>query len=201
MLLDKSKSNLVLQCDLKPVNPKLATHHVVSLPEILASREQRQFRQQHWLADYSATLISLTIVAPGPVKDSELTRHIFNLACQAIQSLINTHHWEILAAQSFDLPTGAEALIALDIPAEQLKQTVIVLEQTHPVGRLWDIDVINKKGHILSRTEQGLAVRSCLVCADDARICARERRHTFDELIQAMQALVDGMIAHKPTQR
>lgn len=177
--------------DLKKVDSKLATNHVVSLSDMLESREQRQARQHQWLTEYSNTLISLTIVAPGPIKDSELTRRIFNLACQSITSLITENHWIVSASQSFDLPTGAEALIALNVPAELIKQSVIQLEQTHPVGRLWDIDVIDKHGHILSRTEQGLAVRSCLVCAEDARVCARERRHSFDELTQAMNALVN----------
>ena len=189
MLLNRLKRNFVL-----PLNPKLATNYVVSLSDILISREQRQSRQHQWLKDYSSTLVSLTVVAPGPIKDSVLTRRIFNLACHSIQSLLDDNHWSILAKAFFDLPTGAEAFITLDIPAEQVKQLMIQLENTHRVGRLWDIDVIDKTGHILSRVDDGLAARTCLLCHEDARICARQRRHTFDELIQAMEMLVDGMI-------
>lgn len=58
--------------------PELATQHAVSIPELLASRDKRQARQQDWLTRHSAPLVSFTVVAPGPIKDSALTRRIFN---------------------------------------------------------------------------------------------------------------------------
>lgn len=161
---------------------------------MLTCRELRQARQKEWLARYSATLISVTIVAPGPIKDSKLTRQIFNLACSALQQLSDHENWRPLAAETFDLPTGAEALIALAIPAEAVKRKVVELEQNHPVGRLWDIDVIDSAGRILSRTDSGMPTRRCLVCNEDARICGRSRAHSFEALTKAMEILVENVV-------
>lgn len=67
--------------------PELATQHAVSIPELLASRDERQARQQDWLTRHSAPLVSFTVVAPGPIKDSELTRRIFNHGVTALLAL------------------------------------------------------------------------------------------------------------------
>lgn len=174
------------------LKPELATNYAVSLSDILSCRELRQSRQHNWLAAHSSTLISITVVAPGPVKDSQLTRHVFNLACLALQRLFTNENWTLLASETFDLPTGAEALIALTIPAEKVKEKMVWLEQSHAVGRLWDIDVINEQGKILSRADSGLAVRRCLVCDEDARICGRSQAHSFEELNEAMVKLVEN---------
>lgn len=58
--------------------PELATCHDVSIPELLASRDERQARQRAWLTRHATPLVSFTVVAPGPIKDSALTRRIFN---------------------------------------------------------------------------------------------------------------------------
>ena len=69
------------------VLPELAANRAVSLPELLTSRECRQARQQAWLAQHQSTLLVLTLVVPGAVKDSALTRNIFNLGWQALQQM------------------------------------------------------------------------------------------------------------------
>lgn len=48
--------------------PELATCHDVSIPELLASRDERQARQRAWLTRHATPLVSFTVVAPGPMK-------------------------------------------------------------------------------------------------------------------------------------
>ena len=45
--------------------PEHATQHAVSIPELLASRDERQARQHAWLTRHHAPLVSFTVVAPG----------------------------------------------------------------------------------------------------------------------------------------
>ncbi|RCR46240.1 citrate lyase holo-[acyl-carrier protein] synthase, partial [Escherichia coli] len=52
--------------------PELASHHAVSIPELLVSRDERQARQHAWLKRHPVPLVSFTVVAPGPIKDSEV---------------------------------------------------------------------------------------------------------------------------------
>lgn len=47
--------------------------------------------------------------------------------------------------------TGDELLLAIDCPAEKIKNLTTEIEETHPIGRLFDIDVIDTDGQKLSR--------------------------------------------------
>ncbi|SUB83712.1 2'-(5''-triphosphoribosyl)-3'-dephospho-CoA:apo-citrate lyase [Pragia fontium] len=168
--------------------PEQATNHKVSLAEILQSRESRQKRQQNWLASCQTTIISLTMVVPGEVKDSTIARRAFNLAWQALETLCRARGWQVINREVFCLPTGPEGLLAVNQPADVVKQACVECEQHSPIGRLWDIDVISERG-IISRQAIGMAPRQCFVCQRDARICARERAHSIPALHDAMEAL------------
>lgn len=174
-----------------PLYLSSATHTVVSLPTLLASREARQVRQQEWLASHALTLISFTVVAPGAVKDSVLTRRIFNHGFRALLQLAERSGWEIKKQRSFTHTCGALGLLAINAPADRVKHATIELEQHHPLGRLWDIDVLTPTGEILSRRHFSLPARRCLVCQQDAAICARQQLHPLAELHQRMEALLD----------
>ena len=56
------------------------------------------------------------------------------------------------------------------------------LEDTHPLGRLFDADIILPEGRPLSRTELGAPPRRCLLCDREARFCMRNGSHTREEL-------------------
>lgn len=173
-----------------PLYLTCASNRPISLDELLASRDARQARQQAWLAQYAMPLISLTTLAPGPVKDNELTRRIFNHGLRALRQRLAQSGWEIKRQSCLGLATGAEGLLAVEAPVQALKQATIALEETHPLGRLWDIDVLTPKGEILTRKGLALPTRRCLLCGQDARVCARERRHPVADLLNRMEALL-----------
>ncbi len=168
-----------------------ATNSVITLEQLIASRDARQERQLAWLDNHPATLISYTVVAPGPVKDSELTRRIFNHGIRTFRLLAEKNKWEIKKQVCLALATGPEGLLAVDTHPAKVKLAVIELEQSHPLGRLWDLDILTQQGQILSRRDFDLPPRSCLVCQRAASICAREKTHALPELIAHMEALLN----------
>lgn len=177
------------------ISPELATSHAVSLPELLSSRECRQARQQAWLARHpSATLVVLTLVVPGAVKDSPMTRRVFNLGRQALQQMYRQQGWLCLQQKTLALPTGCEGYLALQADARAVKKAAIQLEIQQPIGRLWDIDVLTPQGQILSRRDLGLPERHCLLCDRPAKICARQQSHSTEQLLNAMERMLDDAI-------
>ena len=89
--------------------PELASHHAVSIPELLVSRDERQARQHVWLKRHPVPLVSFTVVAPGPIKDSEVTRRIFNHGVTALRALAAKQGWQIqeqVALVSASVPEG-----------------------------------------------------------------------------------------------
>lgn len=177
------------------VAPELAANRTVLLPELLTSRECRQARQQAWLARHHTTLLVLTLVMPGAVKDNPLSRRIFNLGWQALLQLCRQQDWLCPQAETLALPTGCEGYLAINADALRVKDCAMQLEVRQPIGRLWDIDVLTPEGTILSRADIGLPARRCLLCAQPAKLCARQRSHSTDELLAEMERLLNDALA------
>ncbi|POT54616.1 citrate lyase holo-[acyl-carrier protein] synthase [Citrobacter amalonaticus] len=171
---------------------RLASQQALSLDEVLLAREARQLQQQLWLARHATPLLSFSVLAPGAIKDSVLTRRIFNEGWQSLQQLISDMAWPLLAEQVSATPLGGYGLIALNVDALQLKLSLVALEERHPLGRLWDLDVIKKDGRPLSRQTFAAPPRRCLICERPASECARTRRHSTDTLLIRMEAQINA---------
>ena len=90
-----------------------------------------------------------------------------------------------------DLETGYEAYLITDLPLLEAKRIAVQIEDTHPLGRLFDIDIIDKDGVPVSRDRVGSSPRRCLVCDREARYCMRMRWHTQEEIWERINAMVD----------
>lgn len=157
-----------------------------SLDEILNAREQRVKRQREALTQWGMPLISLTLVMPGPVKDSEMSRYLISEATGEINRLCRQQGWQIAFFERIDQIAGPEALFVVNTEARILKQALIRLEEVHPLGRLWDMDVLTIDGVSISRRDLGLDGRRCLVCDKPGHICTRSQAHTLGELLQVI---------------
>lgn len=168
----------------------------ISLLELLNSRDNRQARQQQWIGLHQVTLISFTVVFPGPVKDNHLVRQVFNQGLNALKQVAQCRQWVLLAQESFALSTGPECFIAVDANATEVKTALIEAEELSPVGRLWDFDVFDANGQQYSRNTLSLPPRRCLICDKEAKICARERIHPLNEIINKIEVLANASIDH-----
>lgn len=150
------------------------------LTEILAAREQRVQTQQQLLEQYKKPLLCFTMNIPGPEKydrDVSIGFCVGNwLLADAIPRQRILYH-----SQKREI-TGCEAYYVVDMPARQLKQLAIELEDIDPIGRLFDMDVLDTDGRKLSRDELGYPRRKCLLCQEDAVVCARSRSHELYQL-------------------
>lgn len=157
-----------------------------TLSEILEARERRVQKQQALLAQYARPLICFTMNIPGPVKQSRDIAIGFTVGDRLLRNLLHSH--PILHREIHYKNTGCEGYYIVDLPAEELKRIAIGLEDMESVGRLFDLDVLDTDGQKLSREEMGLPRRKCLLCDQDAAVCARSRAHGLDQLLQAVRA-------------
>lgn len=162
----------------------------VTLHEILLNRERRVLRQRAAIEAFGRPLLSITLVTPGPVKDSPTARQIMKHALHALETLMTSRSWQVLNREEHFDPTGPEALFVVAASSRELKAATTRLEDEHPIGRLWDIDVIDTLGVTCSRRTLDLPARRCLLCAEDAYLCVRSRAHSLPELQQAVQEIV-----------
>ena len=150
----------------------------LTLEELLSARSRRALRQQTLLKQGGRCLISFTLNIPGAVKQFPMARQAFETGlCEIKKRLPKT---TILHLETTHPNTGNEGLFLLDMEAGKVKRQMALLEENHPLGRLFDIDVLDQDGRSLSRTMLGLPPRSCLVCRGDAKICARSQAHSME---------------------
>lgn len=152
----------------------------VTLMEILDAREKRVQRQRRLLQIYGKPLICFTMNIAGPEKVSDLIREGF--ACGLLLLHAQLAGIPILHYEDRSADTGCEAFFVVDATPEHLKALTSQIEDSLPIGRLFDMDVLAPDGRKLSRQEMGLPQRRCLLCGRSAYLCSRSRAHSLAEL-------------------
>ena len=179
----------------------------ITLDELLASRDARHAMQQKLMAEHSGkTLVCLTVVMPGSVKRNQQSLTVARAAVKAMRKAYNisddllpetellTNELKTEAGECLverDLNTGYEAYLITPLPLLEAKRVAVDIEDTHPLGRLFDIDVIDAQGIPVSRDRVGGQPRRCLVCDHEARYCMRMRWHTQEEIWARIKHMTD----------
>ena len=162
------------------------------LEEVLSGREERFALQNEWLSSGDGFfVVQIALNVPGYPK--RLPNDVKAVA--AFRAL--------LLGRSSAAPRGERTVEngagvcwqgAFDSSlcnAAVMKRLAVAAESETPAGRALDIDVITKDGP-LSRAAMGLPERSCLLCGAPAKVCARSRRHSAEELRARVAELLEG---------
>ncbi|HUX11448.1 MAG TPA: citrate lyase holo-[acyl-carrier protein] synthase [Spirochaetia bacterium] len=163
----------------------------LSYDQMLDAREARYSRQMALIERWRKPLVFLTAVFPGSRKDSTGARHIVELGFEAVNSCFEHHGIGTDSTKITDLPTGLEILFVVNSPALPVKELLLGIEETHPAGRLFDLDVIDVTGRRISREDFGLPPRRCLICEEPAYACIRNRSHSLQSLLDAIGKILD----------
>lgn len=159
----------------------------VSLSELLESKDNRRAKQQELINLYHLPVISLTLVMPGEEKRNQLT---CKMASQATETIRKNFDGFIKADSEYDLETGFEAFFVITIDKYQAKRIACSIEDNHPWGRLFDIDIIGDDLTPITREEINLPPRKCLICNQEAHICMRNRTHDVAEILEKIQIIL-----------
>lgn len=162
-----------------------------SFDSILLSRESRVTRQYNLLKRYNLPIISVTTVSPGPEKLAEIYKNVFYVALREINARFNRDGTQVVSQSISYSASGPEAQYVIQFEdAVSVKRATVALEDQHPLGRLWDLDVIAPGMMVVSRDQLDLPPRRCLACSREALICARNRTHSLDKLNAQIEQIV-----------
>lgn len=164
----------------------------ITLDQLLASREERASFQKELLKSYPGkTLVCLTVIMPGKVK-----RNLQSLivAQAALTALVCAFGDSMLKLEVRDRQTGYEAYLETTLSHGEAKRKTCSIEDTHPLGRLFDLDVIDADGVPISRETIGLNPRKCLICDNEARYCMRNHTHTLSELSARIDEMIEDYV-------
>lgn len=161
----------------------------VGLQEMLDARERRFLTRRNLLppGTKGLALLQICINIPGEEKNSPMIREIYGSALETLKKAATE---SLRSCESFeDRPTGPEGFLLFSMEGKELKRLCFSLEESHPLGRLWDLDVFLSDGTQISRRELNLPPRACFLCAGNAHDCARSRRHSVTELSEYIRRL------------
>lgn len=163
----------------------------VTVADVLRARDERVEAQEALRQKYGCTLVSFTMNIAGPVKVNELIIRGFREGEQEIARQLRALEGRLRERRETLHFTGCEAMWAIDAEAWVVKRAMQHIEDTHPLGRLFDIDVIDGDGTHLSRREE----RPCLICGGPAKVCARSRAHSVEEVFGKSMDLIRSYLA------
>ena len=158
-----------------------------SLEEVLQNKEERVCRLMKWEKHSpEASFLCMKLNIPGPIKNNEQIIAMYEFMREEVTGYLNEKRmgfrivWESLSAK-----TGPESIWRIEEEGRRVKQCMVALEENSPMSRLYDLD-IRFRGENINREGLGVSERTCFVCERPAKLCARERRHSFDELFEAI---------------
>ena len=160
----------------------------VTLFQMLQAREERAERQRKLLGQFGKPLVCFTMNIPGPVKNGPLIRRAFRFGCGLLEKRVAG----ILHRESIDAVTGCEAMYAVDADPVELKRICTAIEDETPLGRLFDMDVLDPDGNKLDRSLVNGKSRDCIVCDAPGRGCASRRLHPVAELQKATHSILEA---------
>lgn len=157
---------------------------MAALQEVLAFRDWKAGVQNAFAeCGTEGIVVSLGMNIAGPVKYSSSILRAFREGRMCLQRLIGQLHGKILDYQTKETKAGCAAVYLVGgIEAFTLKESTVELENTHILGRLFDIDVSDRNKEAVTRKMVGADRRRCLLCGQDAKLCGRNRTHTVHEL-------------------
>lgn len=156
----------------------------VGVADMMEARERRAALQRRLLRAHGAPLVCLTMNIAGPVKVTRDVERAFENALEALEAQF-MREGSVRAREQVRAFTGFEAFfVVAGISVQTLKRLMCEVEDESPVGRLLDADVIGLDGEKLSRADVGLPVRRCLLCGEEAPLCARSRAHSAQALFE-----------------
>lgn len=159
----------------------------VELEDMLSSRELRVRERARLQASWDSSIICFTLNIPGKYKLFPLAVRCFERGKKLIE-LSARGRWRIVGEKERRDKTGCTAFFGVDGEAEEIKRQMAAIEDGHPLGRLFDIDVYRPDGKAVSRSEQ----RRCLICGGPVRLCAGARAHSAQALAERAVELMAG---------
>ena len=117
----------------------------VVLTDMLQCRERRAQIQDTFIEQYHCPVISFCMNIPGPVKTNEQIHTAFDSGKNTLLLKLKQTEADIKNSVEIHEKTGDELLLAIDCPAEKIKNLTTEIEETHPIGRLFDMDVIDRR--------------------------------------------------------
>lgn len=161
---------------------------MVDLQMMLKARDRREQERQSRL-DTGLSYVTLLMNVPGRKKSSLTIMEGFKAIYDYVYHMLRTH-FTVVETQHRYYVTGPESFFVIKGHPRDLKVLMMSIENSHPLGRLVDLDVYDEGNVPMKRTDYGEAPRQCMVCDEAAKVCARNRSHSPNLILAIMECRI-----------
>lgn len=173
-----------------------------SLQEILQGKEERAARQQRMMqAEPEGTLICFTLNIAGAIKNTPLFEKAFEEGKRRILRQLRYDGSYPILQEEYDTANGRELYLLVRQEIAEVKRRMVEIEDGFELGRLFDIDVMSRNCPKISRRDLGLPARKCLICPQQAAVCARSQRHSVTDLLEKTVELICDYLKNEFAER
>lgn len=150
----------------------------ITLEDMLDQREKRAYQITEVKQRYpDKSIISFKLNIPGPNKNNDDLLYAFNEGLKLLD-------YEIIYDERYN-KTGPECILISNDPKDLTKSKMIEIEDKFPLGRLFDLDVLD-----IDRSQLKIEARKCLICDDEAHVCSRSRKHGLEEVLDKIYQMI-----------
>lgn len=166
--------------------------------KILDAREKRYNFTMNLIHEYRQPVLCAKINYPGTDKNTTQAEFAFKELKAVVKKAFDGDAEFSCTLEGAD---GSSFLIVLPSGAEAAKMKAIEIEETHPLGRIFDIDIYDLKGAPIDRSAVGKDPRACVVCGKPARNCMRSGSHRLEEVLDAIHGCIDRELQEEDVEK
>ena len=161
----------------------------VTYKDTKRAQEKSAAHRRQLLYKWDGALVSASMNIPGAYKHFPLAALCFDECGRAAETALGAAGVSFTPQRPLALNGfGAAAFYLIKDNPEDVKRLLCGVEDTHPLGRLFNLDVYtgyesNKK---IGRADLGIKGRTCLLCDGQALDCVSGRRHAAGESVSRM---------------
>lgn len=160
-----------------------------TLEEVLDNRERRIGKIRELEDRFpDKTIFCFKLNIPGAQKINDAVVKIFAYGVSEISKILSGA--SVLFKEEKIIKTGPELFLVTDYDTFLLKEKMVELEESSAFGRLYDVDLV-KNGENITREMLNYEPRKCFICENDAKVCARNRAHSVDEMLLRIENLIE----------
>lgn len=159
--------------------------------KILNRKEDRWQKQLDLLKRYKKTLIVFKFNIPDWPKSTLKITRAAEIAIQQFKEYLLINGLRIIRLESVFDDLGPEYFILVNDTSKKAKGLAVKFEEQHQIGRLLDIDIMDKSGDVLNRDIK----RRCFICSKSAIDCMRQQNHKTNILRDYFDAIIDDYLS------
>lgn len=165
------------------------------LGSILAAREKRWNYRSFLVDKYHRPVVTITINIPSTNKTKDSYVKAYNCIVKDFEKIMTANNLTIIYKEARISHDGPELFMVIKAHKALLKRLCIQFEESHLLGRLADIDVMDEENNILTRRNIGLKERKCLLCDNNAIACIVSKNHPLKELLIEIDKIIESYLS------